>query len=284
RLLHHVQIMLDDQHGVSKGYQTVENVEEFFYVVEMEAGGWLVEDIERAAGLAAGKLAGELGALGFAAGKRGGGLAELDVTEADIGKRLELLLDGGNIFEHLERLLDGQIEKIGDRIALVAHGKRLRIVALAAADFAGDVDIRKEIHFDAALPIALAGLAAAALDVEAEAPGLISALAGFRQHGEKLANGAENAGVSGGIGARGAADGGLVNLNYLINVLDAFDGAMPGRFFHRAIEIGGERAVQNIVDERGFAGAGDAGDHGEKAEGKLHVNIFEIVAVGTQNR
>ncbi len=52
-------------------------------------------------------------------------------------------------------------------------------------------------------------------------PGLIAALARFRQHGEKLANGRENARVRGGIRARRASDGRLVDLNYLINVLDA---------------------------------------------------------------
>jgi len=39
----------------------------FSNIVEMEAGGGLVEDVERAAGLALGKFAGQLDALGFAA-------------------------------------------------------------------------------------------------------------------------------------------------------------------------------------------------------------------------
>ena len=56
-------------------------------------------------------------------------------------------------------------------MAFVAHGQRFGVVAAAAADFAGDVNIRQKIHFDAAQAVALAGFAAAALHVEAEAPG-----------------------------------------------------------------------------------------------------------------
>ena len=85
--------------------EAVEHVEEFFYVVEVQAGGGLVQDVERAAGLAARKFAREFRALGFAAGKRGGGLAELDVAEADVHERFQLLLNRGNIFQAPSALL-----------------------------------------------------------------------------------------------------------------------------------------------------------------------------------
>src|ERR1700686_202089 len=73
-LLDYVKVVLDDQDGVAEVGEAVQDVEKFFYVVEVQAGGWLVQDVERAAGLAFGKFAGEFDALRFAAGKRGGGL------------------------------------------------------------------------------------------------------------------------------------------------------------------------------------------------------------------
>src|SRR5260370_1511698 len=82
-LLDDVKVVLDDEHGVAEIDEALQDVEEFSNIVEMEAGGGLVENVKRAAGLAFGKLAGQLDALGFTAGKRGGGLAEGDVTEAD---------------------------------------------------------------------------------------------------------------------------------------------------------------------------------------------------------
>jgi hypothetical protein len=73
--------------------------------------------------------------------------------------------------EEVERLLDRHLEHVGDRAALVVDLQRLAVVALARADLARDVDVRQELHLDLEDPVALAVLAAAALDVEAEAPG-----------------------------------------------------------------------------------------------------------------
>ena len=37
-------------------------------------------------------------------------------------------------------------------------------------------------------------------------------------------------------------------------------------------------AVEDVVDQRGFAGAGDAGDDGEHAERESDVEILQIIA------
>ena len=99
----------------------------------------------------------------------------MDVGEADAIERLHLLADGGDGGEEILRLLDGHVEDVGDRLLLELHLQRLAIVALALADVAGDVDVGQEVHLDLDDAVALAGLAAAALDVEREAAGLIAA-------------------------------------------------------------------------------------------------------------
>src|SRR5229473_3229939 len=249
----------------------------------MQAGGGLVEDVQGAAGLALGKLAGELDALGFAAGEGGGGLAELDVAETDFDESGEFLLNLRNLVEQLQGFRGRKIQDVGNGMALEADSERFGIVAAAAADFAGDVDIGKKIHFDAAEAIALAGFATATFDVEAEAAGAIATFARFREHGEEFTDGREDAGVGGGIGARGAADGSLVDLDDFVDLIGADDFAMrPGRFLG-AIEFLGEGAVENVVDEGGFAGAGDAGDDSEQTQGEGDVDIFQIVCAGGEN-
>src|SRR6202040_2572301 len=80
-LLDDVEVVLDDEDGVAERDKALENIEQFADVVEMQAGGGLVENVESAAGLALGEFASELNALGFAAGERGGGLPELYVAE-----------------------------------------------------------------------------------------------------------------------------------------------------------------------------------------------------------
>ena len=47
-----VEVVLDDDHGVALGDQLVQHVEQPLDVREVEAGGRLVEDVERAAGRA----------------------------------------------------------------------------------------------------------------------------------------------------------------------------------------------------------------------------------------
>ena len=99
-LLDYVEVVLDDEDGVAEVGEAVQDVEEFFYVVEVQAGGGLVQNVQSAAGLAFGKLFSELDALRLAAGKRGGGLAQLDVAEADVDQRFDLYPDLWDIFQN----------------------------------------------------------------------------------------------------------------------------------------------------------------------------------------
>ena len=57
-LLDDVEMVLDDEDGVAEIGEAIQDVEKFFHVVEMQAGGGLVENVERAAGLAAAKVRG----------------------------------------------------------------------------------------------------------------------------------------------------------------------------------------------------------------------------------
>src|SRR5712664_2737560 len=102
-LFYYVEVVLDDEDGVAERNEALEDVEKFADVIEVQPRCGFVEDVEGAAGLALGKFAGQLDALGFASGERGGGLAELDVAEADFYQRGELLLDLRNVFEELQR-------------------------------------------------------------------------------------------------------------------------------------------------------------------------------------
>ena len=77
--------------------------------------------------------------------------------------------------------------------------------------------------------VALAGLAAAALDVEAEAPGVVAARARLGHRREQLAQRREQSGVGRGIGARRAADRALVDVDDAIDVLEPLDALARAR-------------------------------------------------------
>src|SRR4029079_10761465 len=87
----------------------------------------------------------------------------------------------------------------------------------------------EEVHLDLDEAVALARLAAAALDVEGEAAGLVAARLALRQAGEPVADHGEGAGVGRGVGARGAADRRLVDVDDLVELLEPGDLAVrPG--------------------------------------------------------
>ena len=174
-----VEIVLDDDDGVAEVGEAMQHFQQLAHVVEVQAGGGFVEQVERTPGLPLGQLAGQLHALRFAAGKRGRGLAQMDVAEADIDQRLQLGRGGGNVFEDRQRVGDGQVEQVGDRVAVEADLQGLLIVTAAVAYVAQDVHVGQEVHLDALLALALAGFAAPALHVEGKAAGLVAALAGF---------------------------------------------------------------------------------------------------------
>src|SRR6185437_8086012 len=275
----HVEVVLDDDDGVAEVGEAVEDFEEAAHVVEVEAGGGLVKQIKSAAGLALAEFAGNLHALGFAAGERGCRLAEVNVAESDIDEGLQLLIDLGDVGEDGQGVFNGEVEDVGDGVTVEFYGEGFLIVTAPVTDFALDVDVGEEIHFDAALAFALAGFAAASGDVEGEASGLVAALAGLGEHGEQVADGGEDSGVGGGVGARSASDGGLVDADGLVDLVAAADAGVFAGLFAGAVEGFGEGAVEGVIDERAFTGAGDAGDDGHDAERKFDGEVVQVVAL-----
>ncbi len=201
----------------------------------------------------------------------------MNVAEADVDEGLQLLAHLGHVGEQRQSVFNGQVEHVGDGVAVEFHGQCLLIVAAAVAYLALHVDIGHEVHFDAALAVALAGLAAASGDVEAEAAGLVAALARLGQHGEQIADRREDAGVCRRIGARRAADGRLIDAHDLVDLLGAGERVVRAGLFARAVNRLGQRAIENVVDEGAFAAAAHAGDDGHHAERDAQIEVLQVV-------
>src|SRR3546814_8346962 len=126
----------------------------------------------------------------------------------------------------------------------------------------GDVDVRQEVHFDLQHAVALTGFAAAALHIEAEAAGLVSAGLAFGQAGEPVADIGEGAGISGGVGAGSAADGGLVNVDDVVAMFQARHLVMRARDDARAVKGASAGGGERIGGEAGHARHRTDGDAG----------------------
>ena len=123
----------------------------------------------------------------------------------------------------------------------------------------------------------MAGLAAPALDVEGEAAGLVAAHLRLLGLGEQVADLVEHAGVGRRVGARCAPDRALVHLHELVQVLEPLDLLHPAGHLARAVELVLQRLGQNLVHQRGLAGAGHAGHGHQHAERDVYADVVQVV-------
>src|SRR5438128_5258098 len=99
----------------------------------------------------------------------------MDIVQADAVQRLEGFADARDGLEEFSGYLDGHIEHVGDALALEQDFERLAVVAFSFAGIAGNVDVGQKMHLDLDDAVALAGFAAAALDIERKPAGLVAA-------------------------------------------------------------------------------------------------------------
>ena len=241
--------MLDHHDGVAVLAQALQHREQHLDVLEVQPGGGLVEDVQGAPGVAARQLEGELHALRLAARQRGGALPEADVAQAHVGQGLQLARDGGDRGEERQGLLHRHPQHLVDRPPLVADLQGLAVVAAAVADVAGHVHVGQEVHLDLDQAVALAGLAAPAAHVEGEAPRAVAARARLGHAGEELADRCQQAGVGRRVGARGASDRRLVDVDQLVEVLQALDRLVRRGLGRGAVEPVRRGARQGVVDQ-----------------------------------
>ena len=126
-------------------------------------------------------------------------------------------------------------------------------------------------------PSPLARLAPPAFDIEREPARAESARLGLRQHREQVTDEREETSVSRWIRAWCASDRRLIDLDHLVEKVDAVDGRVRPRLVGRPIEHPREGAVEDLVDERRLPRAAHAGDGRQDAEGNADVDILQVV-------
>src|SRR5438309_675809 len=169
----------------------------------------------------------------------------MNVAKPDVIESLELHADVWDRAEEVQRLLDRHLEDVRNRATLVVDLERFPVVALALADLAADVDVGQELHLDLQDPVALAVLAATALHVEAEPAGTVAAEPGLGDAREQLADRGEEAHVRGRVRAWRPADRALVDLDDLVDVVDAGEAVVGADLLARAVELPCEGPIQH---------------------------------------
>jgi hypothetical protein len=106
--------VLDDDDRVALVDQALQHEQQLADVLEVQAGGRLVEDVDAAAVGPLLELAGQFDPLRLATGQRGRRLPKPDVAKPDVAHGIHAARDRGDGGEELAGLLDGHVQDVGD--------------------------------------------------------------------------------------------------------------------------------------------------------------------------
>ena len=166
--LDHLEIVLDDDYGVTTRDEGIERLKEFLDVVEMKTCGWFVEDEHRGHYLLLTNEIGELYALVFSTRESGRILTQFDISKTYIMQRLESLYDFRllPLSEKLDSLIDSHVEDVGDILAMEPHLKYVALESLAMTMLALKHKVGHKLHLDGDDACSLTFLTSAALGIE----------------------------------------------------------------------------------------------------------------------
>ena len=123
------------------------------------------------------------------------------------------------MFKEGQGLFHRHIQHIIDTLSLIFDFQGLPVIALAAADFAGHIDIRQEMHLDLQDTVSAAGLTAAALHVEAETAFLVASRFGIRRGRKEISDQIKDSRIGRRVGTGCPSDRGLVDIDDLVQLL-----------------------------------------------------------------
>ena len=243
----------------------------------MQAGGGLVQDVDRVASGHARKFLGQFDALGFAARECGSALSQLDIPQTDVDQGLEPTLDLGDVAKVLQRLIHVHVQDIGNVLALVANLEGFAVEAGALAQVAAHPNVGQKVHLYLFLTVPLAGLATPTFDIEAKPSRLVAACLGFWYLGKDVADVGVDADIGGWVGARCAANGSLGDVDRLVDLVQPGNAIVVAGLPGCVVQCLGERRVKGLGHERRFPAARNAGHAGEQPQRESHFKVLEIV-------
>ena len=88
-------------------------------------------------------------------------------------------------------------------------------------------------------------------------------------------------GVGRRVGAGGTADGALVNIDHLVELIKSEDGVAVGRVFAAAIDLQGGMAIEGVVNQGGFTRTGHASDGRHQANGNVDIYLVMLILAGS---
>src|ERR1051326_8999250 len=140
-----IEMMLDHQNRMARVHQALQTIQQPLNVRQMQPGGGFVQNVKiMAAAPHLSQFGSELDALGFAAGKNGGGMAQFEVTQAEFVEDLQLPHDAALIGKESDALLDGKLQHFSNIAPMPGYLESLLAIPPALARRTGDFHVRHE--------------------------------------------------------------------------------------------------------------------------------------------
>src|SRR5664279_373948 len=114
-----IKIVFNDDDGVAVVGQTMQNLQEHFDILKVQARGRFVKYVQCSAGVTFRQFECQFDALCFTPRERCSRLAERDIRETDVDKCLQLAGDDRYGIEKLSRLFNGHLKYFVDVLAFV---------------------------------------------------------------------------------------------------------------------------------------------------------------------
>ena len=243
--------------------------------VEHEDGGFALLDAEEVS---------QLHALVLASRKGGGGLSQLDISQAHFLKRTEFL-DNLRLFmlgEEFHGLVDGHLQDVEDVLSLIFHFQGIGLETLTVTGFTFQHEVGHELHFHRHRTFALTFLASSSFGVEREIACRIAQLLGKRLVGKELADFIVGLHVGHGVASARLADRVLVHELDVLHHLDvAFQGEVLARTFAAFAIFTLQRLVEHVTHQCTLSRTADSRHDGHHVQREAHVDAFQVVLSGS---
>src|SRR5659263_215083 len=171
---YHIKIVLDNHNAIACINKPGKHINKLLDIRKMKPCRGFIQYIKRPSRASFTEFRGKLDALRFPPGKRGCGLPQPYISQPDIKQSLKLPFYFWDVFKERKRFFNSHIQHLCNILSFVCNFKRFAIEAFSMTDFAGDIHIRKKMHFYSDDPVPAACFASSSLQVEAKAPGLVT--------------------------------------------------------------------------------------------------------------
>ncbi|RMQ91906.1 hypothetical protein ALP97_05238 [Pseudomonas salomonii] len=255
----------------------------------MQTRSRLIQHIQRRASGITLQLGRQLDPLRLTAGQLGRRLPQTQIPQTDIPQHLQRTQHPRLLGKHLDRLLHGQPQHLGNAQALPLDRQRFRVITRPMTRRTRRIHTGHKQQLDTDKPFPLAMGATALGDVERELPGVELTLPGRRRCRKQFAHVIEQTGVSRQIGARRAADGFLVHLHQTSNLFqtaaDPPATALRGIVFKARFFVAFQHTAQpcphqfqqRLADQTGLARTGNTRHRRKATQREIHAQVLEVI-------